>query len=231
MNRLIITCISLLFVCVLSSNSSAALVTDGGFDNSFTGWTTSLTGGSSFTEIKAYIDPNINYDVNYYGLLTGYSDYHQVKFIPPIAYMLYPGGASISQSISANAGDTLQFQYAGKLTYGEAGQTPTIGFELSKTGLDQIIYLADTNYQTPQPWDTVNWYTYSYTIPQVGNYTIKFFAKVDGYTDPGVLNEAQLAIDNVELIPVPEPRCFLLLIAGLMTGAYCHLRRFEHVRT
>ena len=122
-------------------------------------------------------------------------------------------GSAASRSVSANAGDVLSFSW-------NFGTTDTFNDYAFFVVDGQLVLLADITQATLATSTLGNSFetgvaSYRHTFLSAGPHQIGF-----GVVDVGDFNATStLAIDNVQISPVPEAPALMMLLAGLGVAA------------
>ena len=124
-------------------------------------------------------------------------------------------GSAIKQTFTAQAGDTLTFDW--NFLTDEA--TPTVFNDFAFVSIAGVDTLADTSSEfvsslTPFVEET-EFNNFSFTFENTGTYTLGLGVtnSVDTVVNSGLL------VDNVNLASVPEPASILGVLAALITGS------------
>lgn len=222
---------------LLGASPSHGAVVNGGFEtDDFTGWSrigdtsiqTANSIGSSPTEgfFEAFLstasvaDDNFNFSgtdavpssdlETFLGLGSGsLNNLGNGGFFPVIE------GAAIKQAFTANAGDTLSFNY--NFLTDESPQSEyynSFAFIVVNTSTNE---LADT-FSILNPSSTffnqeTGFQSFSTALPTSGTYTLGL-----GIVDRGEAFSSGLLVDNVQTTPIPEPSSILGVLAFVALG-------------
>ena len=221
------TLISATAISLLASSTSASgVVLNGSFETGdFTDWTT--TGDTSIQDSGFGVTPtNGNYQaaLQTHAIMTGTSAAGLESFLGLSSGTLTNSGATegsaIQQTIGANTGDVLSFDY-NFLTDEVPGNSDFNDFAFFTLN-NNFISLADT--LSPELFSPsfssfaaeTGYQSFSYTFTNSGTYTLGFgVVDVDntGGGDTGV--NSGLLVDNVKTTPVPEPMTIFGSLAAL----------------
>ncbi|NEQ72367.1 MAG: PEP-CTERM sorting domain-containing protein [Okeania sp. SIO2C9] len=214
-------------LATLSTFSGASAIVNGSFENGFTGWST--IGDTSIEDSSFGTAPS---DGNFNALMNsdfGVSESELEAFlglglgdIDSSLNIDATIGSGIKQTIFAEAGDTLTFDF----NFLTNEFTPEEFFNDSAfVSITSLELLADTNSNfvtsmTPVSEET-GYQSFSFTFSETANYTLGFGVVNVGDT---IVNSG-LLIDNVELTAsTPEPTTILSLFTTAC-GAFSLLKR------
>jgi hypothetical protein len=201
-----------IFLVVLCAPPIAqAAVLNGHFDSGLANWDATPTKVN--TKASASITVTNESGHPHYAKL--YANAQPNTVIDPI-YGEVPVGlggayATMTQLITANAGDTLAFEYYTDASNYEVGAGFTVEF---RTTISESI-ASETLYNNP------TWQTFEVPLPKTGTYNLTYM--VGGQSEYG--DAGTLKIDNVHLNSVPEPGVMSLLGIGALTCALFAWRR------
>lgn len=135
--------------------------------------------------------------------------------------------SSLEQHFSANAGDELVFDYEVYGWWGSMGSSNEAAIEVFDLTRGTTEFYLNVGSEFPDGWNS--WATASHTFSEAGDYRITFSASagISGSFMEGEELNAQTAIgiDNVRLIPIPEPSTLTLAALALLSLAFRARRR------
>ncbi len=216
--------------------SSQAAIINGSFENGFNGWDTI---GNNSIQPGAFLGSGPTDGTNQALSInsSGVPDFSLESFLGLTSGSLdglgngnATVGSAIKQTFTANAGDTISFDY----NFLTTETTPSFFNDFSFVSLTSVEELADTNssfvgFVTPIAQET-GFTTFTQTIAASGTYTlgIGVVNSIDAINASGIL------VDNVRIASVPEPttNILTLLVVSSCSLAFCrHQKRKQQLKT
>jgi hypothetical protein len=196
---------------VVSTSASAAIVTNGSFEDGLTGWTATGSGNNPGIGITVITTGGAN-STGYGDNVPNYDGSHAAFFVDDNATQ------SLSQAVALNGGVTYALNFA--LFATASGANNPFAFTLT----DMLgAVLTNSNDSAAVPVGQWTNYSYNFTTPSDGNYLLNFNF-VSGPTPA-----KDVLLDGVAIAAVPEPSTWAMMILGFFGVGYMAYRRKQHL--
>ena len=220
-------------VLIINSNPAQADIVNGSFENGLNGWTLSST-GIGYWNGNVYNSTYLPTDGNKEAWFSGYAEAGTLPYLMDQSISI----TSISQSFSASAGQTLQFDAMNSSSSTITNPPAGSGGYAGQASVHGYITLTGIGYNQSFNFSGISsWTTYSFaSFPTSGDYQIVCKVQADTLTGMEVNQSppptyiyypatalVDFRLDNVHL--TPEPSTLILLFAGAIGFLYRTWRR------
>ncbi|WP_426960198.1 carbohydrate binding domain-containing protein [Muricoccus radiodurans] len=198
---------------VFAVSASAAIVTNGSFENGLNGWTTTgsgVTPGIGITVIETGGTNSTGYGDN----VANYDGTHAAFFVDDQAV------EDLFQSVSLKAGVFYSLSFA--LWATASGAANPFNFTLENSvGLNVLDTTGNSGNSTGVPVGTWTPYSYNFTVNSDDNYRLNF------HFTSGLTPAKDVLLDGVAITAVPEPATLALFGAGLLGLGFVRRRKSD----
>jgi len=197
-----------------ATTASAAVVTNGSFEDGLNGWTVFDSIGTTPGQGIKVITTGGTNSTGFNDNVPNYDGTHAAYFVDDNAIQ------SLSQFVSLTGGTQYTLNFA--LFATESGAANPFGFALSDSvGLN----LLDINLSSEVPVGVWSEYSYTFTAPITFDYYLLNFSFASGDTPA-----KDVLLDGVNIAAVPEPTTWAMMIAGMGLVGFTMRRRTAKVQ-